>query len=165
MVLIQVGGFRGGKREVQPVYSEIDDDDVERVSKYKWGQNNTSSKHTTYVFSNTGGKKIHLHRFIMGLGDYKDDKRIIDHKDGNTLNNKKENLIICDTLYNSQSFRRHHGNQNIGCVYFDTSMKRIKRWKACFTLNGIKHQKRFLTEQEGKDFVKKILTKHDQDLI
>lgn len=157
MPLIQVGGWRGGQREVQPVFAEIDEDDVERVSAYRWGKNTSSSPNSTYAFTTTGGKKLILHRYIMGLGDYKDDKRIIDHKDGNGLNNKKENLVICDILYNSQSFRRHHGSHNIGCVYFDRSMKRLKRWKAYYVINGVKHQRRFLTEQEGKDWIQTLI--------
>jgi hypothetical protein len=156
MPQIQIGGFRGGERAVVPVYAEVDEEDLERVAQYKWGQNKGSSKHTTYARTTTGGNLIHLHRFVMGLGDYKDDKRIIDHIDGNGLNNKKENLVICDTLYNSQSFRRHHGNHNVGFVYYDTSMKRVKRWKAQLVINGVKHQQRFLTEQDGKDWIVSI---------
>jgi hypothetical protein len=157
MPLIQIGGYRGGQRKVEPVYAEVDDEDLERVLQYKWGQNKESSHHTIYAKTMKEGRWIHLHRFIMGLGDYKDDKRIIDHKDGNGLNNKKDNLVICDTMYNSQSFRRHHGDRSIGCVYFDTSMKRVKRWKACFVLNGTKHQQRFLTEQEARDWISQQL--------
>lgn len=157
MPFIQVGGWRGGQRTVNPVFAEIDEEDVERVSAYQWSKNTQSSPHTIYAQTITGGKKLHLHRFIMGLGDYQDDKRIIDHKDGNGLNNKKENLTICDIQYNSQSIRRHHGNRGIGCVYFDTSMKRVKRWKACYTVNGVRHQKRFLTEQEAKDWIQTLL--------
>lgn len=155
MPVIQVGGH---KRKVEPLYAEVDEEDLEKVSKYKWGQNKQSNKHTTYAISHTNGKKVHLHRLIMGLGDYQDDKRIIDHKDGNGLNNKKENLTICDTLYNSQSFRRHHGDNNIGCVYYDTSMTRIKRWKAQITINKVKHQKRFATEEEAKEWITTIHT-------
>ena len=158
MPVIQVGGYRGGQRRVEPVFAEVDDDDLERVSQYKWSQNKESNKHTTYAKTYVNGRWLHLHRFIMGLGDYKDDKRIIDHKDGNGLNNKKENLVICDTLYNSQSFRRHHGNNNVGIVYYDTSGKRVKRWKACIVINKVKHQQRFLTEQEGKDWITHLTT-------
>ena len=160
MPLIQVGGHRGGKRRVEPVFAEVDDEDVERVSQYKWSQNNQSNEHTTYALTIVNGKKIHLHRFIMGLGDYRDDKRIIDHKDGNGLNNKKENLTICSTLYNSQSFRRHFGDRATGCVYYDTSMKRVKRWRATIVIMGEKHHKRFLTEQEGKDWIQQLITAH-----
>lgn len=157
MPTIQVGGHRGGQRKVQPVIADIDDDDMERVSQYKWSQNKGSNPHTLYAQTIVNGRKIHLHRFILGLGDYKDDKRIVDHKDGNGLNNRKENLVICDTLYNSQSFRRHHGEQNVGCVYYDTSMKRVKRWRAMIVLNGVKHQRRFLTEQDGKDWIASLV--------
>lgn len=153
MPFVQVGGHRGGKKSTPIVYAEIDDDDVDRVSQYAWVKNTNSNPHTTYVYTRTGGQKLHLHRFILGLGDYKDDKRVVDHKDGNGLNNKKDNLVVCDTLYNSQSFRRHHGEANVGCVYFDTSMKRVKRWRGCVTLNGVKHQRRFLTEQEARDWI------------
>jgi hypothetical protein len=157
MPTIQIGGHRGGRRRVEPKYAEVDEEDLERVSQYCWGQNNESNKHTTYAQTNMNGRRVHLHRFIMGLGDYKDDKRIVDHKDGNGLNNKKENLVICDTLYNSQSFRRHHGECNVGVVYYDTSMKRVKRWRACITLNGIRQQRRFLTEQEGRDWIASLI--------
>jgi hypothetical protein len=158
MPLIQVGGWRGGQRKIEPVFAEIDDDDLERVSHRQWSPNTSSSKHTTYAQTILNGKKIHLHRFIMGLGDFKDDKRIVDHKDGNGLNNKKDNLVICDNLYNSQSFRRHHGENNVGLVYFDTSMKRVKRWRATITLMGVRHHKRFLTEQEAKGWITEVRT-------
>ena len=157
MPLIQVGGWRGGSRATEPVFAEVDEEDVERVSKYQWSKNTHSSRHTTYAQTITGGKKVHLHRFIMGLGDYQEDKRIIDHKDGNGLNNKKENLTICDILYNSQSFRSHHGTRGIGCVDFDRSMKRVKRWRACIVIDGVRHQQRFLTEQEAKDWIQTLI--------
>lgn len=154
MTKIQVGGYR---QKTIAVYTDIDEDDYEKVSKYKWGKNNSSSLYNTYAHTKTGGKKIHLHRFIMGLGDYKDDKRIINHIDGNGLNNCKKNLEICDNLYNSQSFRRHHGNDNVGCVYYDTSMKRLKRWRAIIVINKIKYTKRFLTKEEGNDYIRHTL--------
>ena len=151
---IQVGGYR---QKTTAVYADIDEDDYEKVSKYKWSKKPSSSSYTTYAKTNTGGKKIHLHRFIMGLGDYKDDKRIINHIDGNGLNNCKKNLEICDTLYNCQSFRKHHGNNNIGYVYYDTSMKRLKRWRATIVINKIKHRKRFLTKEEAEYELMQIL--------
>ena len=155
MPIIQVGGHRGGSRSVEPMWAEVDDEDYDRVSQYKWAINAGSNPHTKYAQSHTGGKKIHLHRLIMGLGDYKTDKRIVNHIDGNGLNNKRANLEICDCLYNSQSFRRMHGN--FGSVYYDTSMKRVKRWKANVIINGTKYQKRFETEEEAHDWLQVCL--------
>lgn len=156
MPQIQIGGHQSRTKEKQ-TFSEVDEEDVERLSKYKWHINSSSSHNTLYGQTNTGGKKIHLHRFIMGLGDYKDDKRIINHIDGNGLNNCKANLEICDTLYNSQSFRRHHGNRNVGSVCIDTSGKRIKKWRGHIIINKIKYQKRFLLEEEAHQYIKDIL--------
>lgn len=159
MPLIQIGGHRGGMRQVEPAFAEIDERDVELVSKYKWSINTHSNPNTRYATSTTHGKRVYLHRLIMGLGDYKTDKRIINHIDGNGLNNKRSNLEICDTLYNSQSFRRHHSN--IGCVYFDKSMTRVKRWKAVIIINKIKHQKRFDTEEEGNKWIQELLREYN----
>jgi hypothetical protein len=159
MPVIQIGGHRGGNRAVVPVYSEIDEDDVERVSKYKWGQNNHSNPNTLYAQSIIEGRKVHLHRFIMGLGDYKDDKRVVNHIDCNGLNNKKSNLEICDTLYNSQSFRKNNEFSNVGCVYYDTTMKRLKRYRASIIINKVKQSKRFLTEAEAYEWINKIVEK------
>ena len=153
---IQVGGH---KRGVERFVAEIDEEDLEKVKAFKWSAHKGKSNYTKYVHSHTGGKKILLHRFLMGLGDYKDDKRIIDHKDGNGLNNKKENLTICDQLYNAQSFRRHHGTRNVGCVRHDPTgaNKRTKEWRAVIKINGVKHDRRFVTEQEGKDWIKSLI--------
>lgn len=151
MPFIKIGGHRGGSRTVEPLYAEVDEDDYEKVNNYKWGINIQSSNHTQYAHTRTGGCKLHLHRFIMGLKDYKDDKRIVNHKDGNGLNNKKENLEICDHSYNSQSFRCI--NKNKGFVYYDTSMKRLKRWKAQITINKITYQQRFETEEDAKQWL------------
>ena len=151
MPQIQVGGHRGGQRQTTAVYAEVDEDDFEKLSKFQWSKNNASNCHTTYAKTETGKTKQHLHRMIMGLGDYKDDKRIINHIDGDGLNNRKCNLEICDTLYNSQSFRKH--NSNVGAVYYDTSMTRLKRWRGTIVINKVRHHKRFLTEQEAHDFV------------
>ena len=153
---IQVGGHKRGSKIFT---AEIDEEDLEKVKAFKWTALKGGSKYTTYAQTYTGGKRMILHRFLMGLGDYKDDKRIIDHKDGNGLNNKKENLTICDSLYNAQSFRRHHGNRNIGNVRHDPTgaNTRTKEWRAVIKINGVKHDRRFVTEQECRDWIKSLI--------
>tara|TARA_R110001592_G_scaffold211552_1_gene463428 strand:- start:188 stop:691 length:504 start_codon:yes stop_codon:yes gene_type:complete len=139
-------------------FMEIDDEDWDKIKHLNIIQNNTSTKHTTYckaiIYENCKYiKTINIHREIMGLGDYKNDKRVINHIDGNGLNNKKENLEICSTMYNSQSINRHRGN--IGIIYKEENtekVKRLKKWKFCMKVNKKSHSKRFLTEQEAIDY-------------
>lgn len=66
----------------------IDLDDVDRVTKYKWRFCNR------YVQSDSVGR---LHHFIM------DSKNQYDHKDTNTLNNRKSNLRLSNQTQNSQN--------------------------------------------------------------
>lgn len=117
---------------------------------------NTTKK--TFKYSHT----LHIHRVIMGLGLYKDDKRIINHIDGNGLNNCKSNLEICDTKYNSQSHRRINA-ASYSHISYDTSGKRLKRWRFCYKLNGVRHQKRFKTKEEAEAFKQQFIT--DNNLI
>jgi len=153
MVFVQVGGYRG----TIPFFAEIDEEDLEKVSQYTWNKN---VQRTTYARTRVDNNWVHMHRVIMGLGLFKDDKRIVDHKDGNGLNNKKDNLVICDVLYNSQSFRRHHGHKNVGCVSLDKSMNRRKIWTAQVILNKIRHQKRFVTQEDAKLWLLSTLDFH-----
>lgn len=150
----------------------IDEEDYDKIKNLNLTLNHTSNKHTFYAQHTVyekkpeGGfkyiKRLHIHRVIMGLGDFKDDKRIINHIDGNGLNNQKSNLEICDTMYNSQSFRQPN-RKSIGCIYLDNSMKRIKRWKFCMTVNGKRYQKRFKTEEEAIKYKEELLSNITRD--
>ena len=137
----------------------IDKEDYDKIKDLNLTLNHTSNPHTKYcqsiIYENKKYvKKIHIHRLIMGLDDYKIDKRIINHIDGNGLNNRKENLEICDTMHNSQS--KNCINKPIGVVYYDDSMKRIKRWRFCITINKKRHSKRFETKEEAEEYRNKI---------
>ena len=150
-------------------YMLIDEEDYDKIKDLKLTLNLTSNKHTLYarhtVYENSKFiKRINIHRLIMGLGDFKDDKRIINHIDGNGLNNQKSNLEICDHMYNSQSFRQPHRKTQGGMIYVDNSMKRKKRWRYVITVNGKKHSKRFLTEQEAIEYKKEYLSHITLDL-
>jgi Fe-S-cluster formation regulator IscX/YfhJ len=134
----------------------IDAEDYDKIKDLNLTINDTSNpnclyvKHRVYVNCKYV-KTIHIHRLIMGLGDYKDDKRIINHIDGNGLNNCKDNLEICNSMYNSQSFRQPH--RNFKSYYFENDPKRRCKWRATLKINGESLSKRFMTEEECKIYI------------
>jgi len=134
----------------------IDTEDLDKIKDLNITLNTTSNKHTYYakhiVYENCKYvKKIHIHRLIMGLGDYKNDKRQINHIDGNGLNNQKSNLEICSNMYNSQSFRQPH--RTTKNYYFENDIKRKCKWKVFLKINGISLNKRFMTEEECENYI------------
>lgn len=86
MQKIELSGIKGKGK-----FALVDDEYYEEFSKYKW-------------FLHTGGyaykgndKKTYMHREIMENPE----GRIIDHKNHNKLDNRKENLRVCTHYQNN----------------------------------------------------------------
>ena len=134
----------------------IDDEDYEKIKDLNLTLNYTSSKNTNYIYTKLYEKSkyiktINIHRLVMGLGDYKNDKRIINHIDGNGLNNQKENLEICDHIYNSQSI--NWKKTECKNYYFENDLKRKMKWRVTMKIYGTWYRKRFMTEKECIDYI------------
>ena len=126
----------------------IDEEDYDKVSKYTWFINH--QPHTKYCRTviNINGKKkrIYLHRLIMGLEH--GNKLVVNHKDGNGLNNAKSNLEICDHNYNQQSINT---KKNFGCICIMKNGK--KKYRAEVRLNKKSYQKCFYTWEEAQAYL------------
>lgn len=107
--------------------SIIDDEDFDKVSKYKWHclANNYAARKFYYGKKDNKWitKYIRLHQFILN-----EFNKEIDHINGNRLDNRKENLRFCDRTLN---------NANIGLKRNNTSgykgvrkNKQINKWFA-----------------------------------
>jgi len=91
----------------------VDDEDFEKVSVFTWRRR--PERHTTgYAFTvrrdlNTPEVKrgklryILMHRFILGL---KDPKVVVDHKNHNGLDNRRENIRPCTHAENMANRRK-----------------------------------------------------------
>lgn len=108
----------------------VDDCDFEELSKYNWC---VSERYNT-SYAKRGFGKPHrtllMHRVIMNAKKGQE----IDHRDGNGLNNQKENLRFCnhsENLYN-QSLQKGKSSQFKG-VYWQ---KENKNWVSRLKING-----------------------------
>lgn len=85
----------------QNQYALVDDDDYESLSKLKWQAQ--KDEHTFYATRTENKIAYKMHRVIFGLS--KEDIRVVDHIDGNGLNNQKYNLRVCTRAQNLQNKR------------------------------------------------------------
>jgi AP2-like factor (euAP2 lineage) len=81
----------------QQLFALVDDDDFERINKFKWTPLINKKRYAIYVKRHDGKKTIYLHREILGLYD---NKIFVDHRDKNGLNNQRDNLRIATVVQN-----------------------------------------------------------------
>ena len=129
----------------------VDDEDYERVSKYKWCFD------SGYAGRNKKLNNIDkMHRFILDLTDTELE---VDHKDGDGLNNQKGNLRIGSHESNMHNKRRYKNNKSgfKGVYWF----KKDSKWGA-----SIQHKKKriFLGLFEDKEEAARAYDKKSREL-
>lgn len=130
-------------------------------------------KYCYYVQRNKKRKIMHVHRYIPALlSDTKKQKKqlihwdvnghpeggmVIDHIDGNPLNNQKNNLRICSIRENSQNLRHKTATRNYSSKFVGVTWnKRDEKWKVQIRINGkIKHLGYFLNEEDASQAYQK----------
>lgn len=102
---------------------EIDPEDLFKVMKHNWRVDEKG-----YVVTNSSRKdnpkrnRIFLHRYLTDCPE----GMVVDHEDGNPLNNKRKNLRICTHAQNSRNRKiNKKGTSKFKGVSFN---KRDKRW-------------------------------------
>ncbi len=112
----------------------VDDEDYERVMAMgKWYA--TTSRKTFYASRyipwNGGRKEVKMHRVILGVCD---PKELIDHEDGNGLNNQRNNIRRCTNKDNLRNQGLRKGNTSgFKGVSWDS---KSKKWAARIHVNN-----------------------------
>lgn len=107
--------------------SIVDDDDYERLRLANWHAF-ADGKGNFYASNWTLGS---MHRVIMGL--VKGDPRHVDHRNHNTLDNRKENLRVATRQQNMSNQRMHSRNKTgLKGIYWH---ERDKVWRAKIGVN------------------------------
>lgn len=83
----------------------IDASDADLVAGRSWhltfNKNGSHKAVTTTIMSNRSKRTIKLHRAILG-----ETRGLVDHRDGDVLNNRRSNLRACDAIQNAQNKHR-----------------------------------------------------------
>lgn len=80
----------------------VDADDYEELAKFKWRQNPHGGYAIRYHRVSGKNKPVTMHRVIMKAPT----GMVVDHKNGNPLDNRKENLRLCTQRENNMNKRR-----------------------------------------------------------
>lgn len=119
----------------------IDDHDLPLISQYTW----CAVKHhgNWYAMTATTGKKIKMHRLIMAASP----GILVDHADGDGLNNQRSNLRLSTLSQNQWNRRRSSGLSRFKGV---TKNKGCKSWIAAITVNRKRiHLGSFINEADA----------------
>lgn len=88
---------------VGDTFAWVDAADAERVTALIWTAQR--KKHLTYAIATIDGRRVKMHQFLLG----KEVGLEIDHKDGDGLNNRRDNLRHATHKQNLQSQRLRAG--------------------------------------------------------
>jgi hypothetical protein len=78
----------------QGLFATVDAEDYEKLSKYTWYAHRRG--HTVYATCCKNGRAVYMHRMIMRPRK----GYVVDHIDGNGLNNRRCNLRVCTLRQN-----------------------------------------------------------------
>lgn len=91
------------KKEVKGLFVMVDDEDYDYLNQWNWSTTNRKDN-VKYVrrmdYSGVKPRQILMHRLIMKLND---PSIFVDHKNHDTLDNRKTNLRICTRSQNQQN--------------------------------------------------------------
>lgn len=106
----------------QGYFTLVDIEDYEYLNKFSW-RIQKNKKHvyarTSIWLGNGKSRCIYMHRLILSA--VKND--IVDHKNGNSLDNRRRNLRICSSYQNNYN-ALHPGKISYKGVYFKPSLNK-----------------------------------------
>jgi hypothetical protein len=130
----------------------VDDEDFERVNQYNWSYSNMSgNQYALRSVTKDDGKRTSqlLHRFIMGEENIPKGM-LIDHKDGDGLDNRRSNLRVAthtQNIINTKRPRKDIKSSKYKGVHWD---KERNKWASHVVVNKKRiYLGRFDSEKEA----------------
>lgn len=82
-------------------FAVVDDDDFERVAAHKWSV--SEGKQNLYAQARVDGERVLMHRWLLDAPKGYE----VDHANGMSLDNRRENLKVCTRTENLQNRPRY----------------------------------------------------------
>ena len=126
-------------------FALVDDEDFEYLNGQQWYAARSGNKY--YALRRDKNKALgfqtsRMHREIMSP----EGRFVVDHINGNTLDNRKENLRVCTSSENKMNRRVCRSASGFKCVHWH---KTRKRWQAYIRINKKRKCLGFFREKES----------------
>lgn len=131
-------------------YTLVSDEDYYDVKCFFWGRTKERKTSKGYVRGYINGKEMFLHRFIMKPGK----GMVVDHKNGDVLDNTRDNLRVCTNQENS---RNRTGKQKNNTSGYNGVQKQGNGWQAQIKVNG---KKKYLGYSKDLVYLAKLYDKY-----
>lgn len=116
----------------------VDDEDYERLAVHRWYAHVGEKGHVYAVRGGGAAPEVRMHREIVGA----ERGQLVDHRSGDTLDNRRENLRVCNRAENAWN-RSAARNGSSG---FKGVSKHGRRWRAQIFVNGRRYSLGVFTE-------------------
>ena len=133
----------------------VDVEDFEWLSRWNWYAQWAPTTHSFYAVRKENYGKVRIHRIILDCGPDKE----VDHRNHDTLDNRRENLRKCTRLQNGRNQRTPRDNTSgFKGVSWD---KQVGKWRVMISID--RHQKSigyFRSRENAARAYDKVAKKH-----
>lgn len=145
MKKIPLSGLHG-----KGLFAIVDDGDYEKVAGHRWHARKKIGVRAIYAstcLSHADRRAIWMHRLILGLPHGR--TPVVDHINGDGLDNRRSNLRVCDQVING--LNRHKKKDGATSQYIGVSFKKeTNSWVAKIRIRGCQYSLGyFSTEYEA----------------
>jgi len=114
----------------------VDDDDYDNLNNLKWFATKNRcgfyARRSTWDPKNKKvSKPLIMHRVVVGAGD----GEVVDHINGNSLDNRKSNLRVCSNAQNCRNRKRNNKNNSTSKYKGVSWNKKKKLWESVIGFN------------------------------
>ncbi|MGZ6281704.1 MAG: HNH endonuclease signature motif containing protein [Ktedonobacterales bacterium] len=137
----------------------IDTEDLEKILRYRWGALH-SKRSLDGVYYAVAAGPIYMHRLIMDAPNGKQ----VDHRNHNTLDNRKENLRLATNQQNNMHRKEAYSTSKIGVRGISIHKCKPSGLMYAYRCHCVqcKVAKYFPHSDEGLEAAKKFAEEHDK---